>query len=664
MIIFSWNSLFFIFTLVFIFVSTLGITFFLKAFIKLFLQTITLIDNFFFFSFSMKSFSIMKEYFILDKNYLFYLVNGFNSDFEFNLNLKPIFIFFGLFFFLTTILVFFFSNYLGLYGVFLAIVPALLLFWLSSLPYLKIIFLDNIFFYVDFGKWINLSSNFFVRFDFYFDVISFSFLFLTLSIALSVIIFAFSYFRYEPLVERLIIFLSCFVCSMIFLVSTNNLINFFLGWELIGLTSFVLINFWHTKISTLKSSFKAYSFNKFSDASLLFCIVLIYNVTLELDITYFNSIVSNFNTIIFYFLFFKFSFTDILSFFFFFSASIKSAQIGFHIWLPDSMEAPVPASSLIHSATLVSAGIFIVLRFSNLFDNSYFFLIYIALIGSITAFYGGFTAMNQFDTKKILAYSTISHCGFLMVLCVSNIFEYVIIYLYIHGFFKAAIFMSIGNVNRLNKNNQDIRRMGGFFKFLPFESTLVSIGLFNLGGLPFSLGFYIKHILILSLKSHFFFFLIIVPNCIFASLTGLYYSFRLIFYIFFDFKKNKVNLFQNFNSHSLKSFFKSNSNFGSFISIFFLFILAYTIGVFSLNLYLSKNKIFSENFSMLEFSSIFFFFLNSNNIFIFFLFFNWLILINIFWLLNSDYRLTIKKINFNICLFFLLLFFNTVAILI
>ena len=137
------------------------------------------------------------------------------------------------------------------------------------------------------------------------------------------------------------------------------------------------------------------------------------------------------------------------------------------------MEAPVPASALIHSATLVSAGIFIVLRFSNVFDGSYFFLISIGLLGSITAFYGGFTAMNQFDTKRILAYSTISHCGFLMVLAISNIFEYTIVYLYIHGFFKAAIFMCIGNINRLNKNNQDIRKMGNFFKILPFECIFV-----------------------------------------------------------------------------------------------------------------------------------------------------------------------------------------------
>jgi len=286
------------------------------------------------------------------------------------------------------------------------------------------------------------------------------------------------------------------------------------------------------------------------------------------------------------------------------------------------MEAPVPASALIHSATLVSAGIFLILRFSILFENSSFFLILICILGSLTAFYGGFTAMNQFDTKRILAYSTISHCGFLMILAVNSIFEYTLIYLYVHGFFKAAIFMCVGNVNRFNRNNQDIRKMGNFSKLLPFENLFIIIGLFNLGGLPFSLGFYIKHILILSLKTHFLFFYIIFINCFFAALTGLYYSFRLIYYIFYDFKKNKIFLFLSSNSLNLNSYFKSNSNIGAILPIFYLFILSYLINMSILNIYLSKNYSFSETISFLEFSSIFYFYLKSYNIYLFFFFFN------------------------------------------
>lgn len=601
------------------------------------------------------------NYYILELSLLFnnlFNIDSILTDFKFNFFNQPLFFFFALLYFLSTILAFFFFYYLGLYGIFLILFIPIFFFWIMSLLYLKFFFIENNIFYINFGKWLSFSNNILIKFDFYFDIISFSFLFLTLTIAVSVIFFSFSYFRFEPLIDRLIIYLNYFVCSMIFLVSTNNLITFFLGWELIGLTSFVLINFWCTKISTLKASFKAFSFNKFSDGFLLLAIILVFNITLETDINVINSIISNYNTIFFYFLFFKMNYLDLLSFFFFFSASIKSAQLGAHIWLPDSMEAPVPASALIHSATLVSAGIFLVLRLSVLFDNSSFFLISIGLLGSVTAFYGGFTAMNQFDTKKILAYSTISHCGFLMILSISNIFEYTIIYLYIHGFFKAAIFMCVGNINRLNKNNQDIRKMGNFFKLLPFELIFISIGLFNLGGLPFSLGFYMKHVLLISLKTYSIFFFIIFLNCFFAALTGLYYSFRLIFYIFFDFKKNKNFLYNSINSFNLNSKFKSNSNFGAFFAIFFLFLISYLIGIFILNIFLSKNKYFSENSSFLEVSSIFIFLLNSFNIFFFFSFFNWIILINFFWLIFSEFRLSIKKIFFIQYFFLFFLLFN------
>jgi NADH:ubiquinone oxidoreductase subunit 5 (subunit L)/multisubunit Na+/H+ antiporter MnhA subunit len=126
------------------------------------------------------------------------------------------------------------------------------------------------------------------------------------------------------------------------------------------------------------------------------------------------------------------------------------------------MEAPVPASSLIHSATLVSAGIFLILRFFILFELSYFSYFFVIFFGSITAFLGGFVSLHQSDTKKILAYSTISHCGFLMVLSSSGLLEYTLLYLYIHGFFKAAVFMCVGNVNRFNKNIQDFKKMGYF----------------------------------------------------------------------------------------------------------------------------------------------------------------------------------------------------------
>lgn len=276
------------------------------------------------------------------------------------------------------------------------------------------------------------------------------------------------------------------------------------------------------------------------------------------------------------------------------------------------MEAPVPASALIHSATLVSAGVFLLLRFSPLFEYSFYSIYIIAVVGSLTAFYGGFSSMLQADTKKILAYSTISHCGFLMVVYSTNVVEYVLIYLYIHGFFKAAVFMCAGNVNRLSKNNQDFRKMGMYYKFLPFDCYLAFLGLINLSGLPFTLGFYIKHVLLISLNSNYFLYCFIFINCIFAALTGIFYSSRLLFYVFFDFKKSKKNLYLYYSSNFLNSRFYSNTSLASNIIISLIFFISYFIGYFFLNYYLSLNYTFSNFFSFYNINSYIFLNFGSN----------------------------------------------------
>ena len=213
------------------------------------------------------------------------------------------------------------------------------------------------------------------------------------------------------------------------------------------------------------------------------------------------------------------------------------------------MEAPVPASSLIHSATLVSAGIFMILRFYPIFELSFYSFFLLPIIGSLTAAYGGIVGAFQSDVKRILAYSTISHCGFLMLLTSFSINEYVILYLYIHGFFKASVFMCIGNIIRISKNYQDFRKMGLFFKYLPFEFYLVFICLFNLAGLPFSLGFYIKHLVFLAFNNYFYFYSFIFFNTFIGALSGLFYSYRIFYYTFFDFKKGNKLIYHNLNKN-------------------------------------------------------------------------------------------------------------------
>jgi len=257
------------------------------------------------------------------------------------------------------------------------------------------------------------------------------------------------------------------------------------------------------------------------------------------------------------------------------------------------MEAPVPASALIHSATLVSAGIFILLRFSPLFENSYSIINIVYIMGSFTALYGGVVAAYQTDCKKLLAYSTISHCGFLMVLCTTFCFEYVLLYLYIHGFFKASTFLSVGNILRFGRT-QDYRRMGLFIKYLPFDSYAVCVGLLNLAGLPFSFGFYIKHLLFVGANSNLILFYICYFCLFVAASSGLIYSYKLYYYVFFDFKKGRKATYLHVTSTDLNSTYYSNAGIIGTLSIFLLIIVAYLISFYLIYIYIQSNNYYSN----------------------------------------------------------------------
>lgn len=504
----------------------------------------------------------------------------------FSLNFFNIFInnnlylFFGLLFLFSTVLSFFFYFYLGLYGVFIFNILTLFLFWLSVTLCFDFFMSTNSSLKLNFGNWFYLNQESPVSFDFLIDSLSFSYVQLILTISIFVQLYTFSYFRYEPSVPKLILFLNLFIISMVFLVISGNTLMLFLGWELIGLTSFVLINFWTTRKATLKSAFKAFSFNKFSDISFLFFVVLTYMLYETTSIDCINTQSFFLKNVSFNFLNYDVSVLDFACLFLIFSAFIKSAQIGGHVWLPDSMEAPVPASALIHSATLVSAGLFLFLRFSNLFELSTVTFYIVPIFGSLTAFYGGVGAMFQSDGKKILAYSTISHCGFLMVSFTSFQPEFTLFYLYVHGFFKAGIFLCVGNIIRFSKNYQDFRKAGLLYKFLPFECFLIGSGLLNLGGLPLSLGFFMKHFFLVSINTYYFTFLFTFVFSVLGAITGVFYSFRLYYYVFFDFKKASKYVYLTSSNQTLSSVNYSNTTIASNIAITGIFILAYSLSFY------------------------------------------------------------------------------------
>lgn len=390
-------------------------------------------------------------------------------------------------------------------------------------------------------SWIstNLTTNLAtipLSLSFSLNSLSFSFSLLVVLIGAATNFYIPTYFKGEASENNFVFWINAFVISMLILVLANNLFTLFLGWELIGLTSFFLINFWTNRRATLKSSFKAFIFNLFSDLCLLGSFVILFYIVGSDDcqVILYSVLYGNLT---------QHTHFQLSVLLLILCCSIKSVQIVGHLWLPDSMEAPVPASSLIHSATLVSAGIFLLSKFSILIELSIFFQPAIFL-GSLSAFYGGAVAASQTDMKKLLAYSTMSHCGFLWVLACLGQFYVTVIYLFLHGIFKAATFYCAGSFIRVF-GTQDTRWMGAGWKFFSLNSLGLLICSANLCGLPFTVGYLYKFFFFKILYTNIF-SLIILSFLFLAAQTSLIYFYRLNYYALFDFLKTSRQLSLNF----------------------------------------------------------------------------------------------------------------------
>ena len=534
-------------------------------------------------------------------------------------------------------------HHFGFNGVYFMSIFFIFIFWLSQIFFLNNIFFKSQTFILD----IKLIEGFFGTIDFSFylkiDTLSFSFLFLTTSIGLAAIIYSLTYFKNEPFADRFILMLNWFILSMSLLVLSDNVILLFLGWELIGLSSFFLINFWTLRRNTLKSAFKAFIFNKVSDVLLLLFIINLVQITQSSSITvwaYYFSVLPNIsqNNI----------FLPVL--FLILASSLKSAQIFGHLWLPDSMEAPIPASALIHSATLVSAGVFLLLKFFFLIEYCNLSNLIICL-GCITSFYGGIVSAAQTDCKKLLAYSTISHCGYLFICVGLNNLYLTIIYLYLHGFFKALTFFVVGNFVKISKSYQDVRRMGQLYLILPIESVLLVFCSANLAALPFTLGYFYKFFLQCFFLNNLN-LVIFLPFVTIGMLCSIIYFYRLVYYVLFDIYKGPEVVYESYfdiNYKKHKNLY-SQTTILSTVSIVFLLILIIFLKFF---LFFSLSKLFLLN------SFEFFLFANTNTfysfIYIFYIFFSSLIFFLLRTFCRDDFSFLEK--NFLHFYFFIFLFF-------
>jgi NADH-quinone oxidoreductase subunit L len=353
-------------------------------------------------------------------------------------------------------------------------------------------------------------------------------------VSLMVHIYTIGYMHEDPGYSRFFSYISLFTFSMLMLVMSNNFMQLFFGWEAVGLVSYLLIGFWYTRPTAIYANLKAFLVNRVGDFGFLLGIGMVLYYFGSLDYaTVFESAPRLANVEVNILPNVAWSLMTVTCILLFIGAMGKSAQVPLHVWLPDSMEGPTPISALIHAATMVTAGIFMVARMSPLFELSTTALSTVMIIGAITALFMGFLGIIQNDIKRVVAYSTLSQLGYMTVALGASAYSVAIFHLMTHAFFKALLFLAAGAVIMGMHHDQDIRNMGNLKKYMPVTWITSLIGSLALIGTPFFAGFYSKDSIIEAVK-----FSEITGSgfAYFAVLAGVFvtafYSFRLYFLVF------------------------------------------------------------------------------------------------------------------------------------
>ena len=316
------------------------------------------------------------------------------------------------------------------------------------------------------------------------------------SVSSLVHIYSIGYMSHDPHKPRFMAYLSLFTFAMLMLVTSDNFIQLFFGWEGVGLCSYFLIGFWFKKDTANAAAIKAFVVNRVGDFGFALGIFLIFYLFGTVN---YSEVFEQIPTIIdkkLVFLGLELNAIDLICLLLFIGAMGKSAQIFLHTWLPDAMEGPTPVSALIHAATMVTAGVFLVVRCSPIFEYSELALNIITIVGMSTAFFAATVALVQTDIKKIIAYSTCSQLGYMFFATGVGAYNVAMFHLFTHAFFKALLFLGSGSVIHAFKDEQNINNMGGVWKKLPYTYTLMIIGTLALTGFPFLSGFYSKDAII------------------------------------------------------------------------------------------------------------------------------------------------------------------------
>lgn len=381
-------------------------------------------------------------------------------------------------------------------------------------------------------SWIS-SGNFSVNWALKLDSLTAIMLVVVTVVSSLVHIYSTGYMHEDKSIARFMSYLSLFTFFMLILVTADNFLQLFVGWEGVGVASYLLIGFWFKKQSANAAAMKAFIANRVGDFGLIIAIALIYVTFGTVEFAPVFATVCHYVETKFMLFGHEFRSIDAICILLFIGAMGKSAQIGLHVWLADAMEGPTPVSALIHAATMVTAGVFLVARCSPLFEYSNVALSMVTIVGATTAIFAATIALTQNDIKKIIAYSTCSQLGYMFFACGVSAYSAAVFHLATHAFFKALLFLGAGSVIHAMHHEQNIQKMGGLWKKIPITYAMFWIGSLALAGFPPFAGFYSKDVILeAAYMSH-------APYAKFAYWMGIsaafltaFYSWRLLFLTF------------------------------------------------------------------------------------------------------------------------------------
>ena len=401
-----------------------------------------------------------------------------------------------------------------------------------SLYFLNLTLSENYNLVVPLFEWLK-SGNLITEWSLRLDLLTSVMLVVVTSVSSLVHIYSIGYMSHDPHQTRFFAYLSFFTFAMLILVTSNNFLQLFFGWEGVGLASYLLIGFWYKKDSANSAAMKAFVVNRVGDFGFLIGLAILFYYAGSLNFDVIFSLNEQLSLSTFSIFNKEFNVLNTACFFLFMGAMGKSAQLFLHTWLPDAMEGPTPVSALIHAATMVTAGIFLVARCSPLFEMSPSILSFITIIGASTAFFAATVALVQNDIKRIVAYSTCSQLGYMFVALGSGAYQIAIFHLFTHAFFKALLFLGSGSVIHAVSDEQDIRKMGGLYKLIPFTWVVMLIGTLGLTGAPLMSGYYskdgiIEAAFVSQTEGNLYAFYLLVLSALLTS----FYSWRLIFLTF------------------------------------------------------------------------------------------------------------------------------------